>query len=81
MLNRIKSTFIILSLFIPFSLVYAEYEIYNELQKDVVIVESIWPSENFIEGLGINALVSSDPGHGIGGAVFHDTAIWIKTDS
>mgnify|MGYP002631456989 FL=1 len=56
-------------------------EIYNELQKDVVIVESIWPSENFIEGLGINALVSSDPGHGIGGAVFHDTAIWIKTDS
>ena len=36
MLNRIKSTFIILSLFIPFSLVYAEYDIYNELQADPV---------------------------------------------
>ncbi|NKB33171.1 MAG: molybdopterin-dependent oxidoreductase [Pseudomonadales bacterium] len=55
-------------------------EVYDDLQKDVVIVESIWPSENFVEGVGINALVSSDPGHGIGGAVFHDTAVWMSRE-
>lgn len=55
-------------------------ELYDELLKDVVIVESIWPSENFIEGVGINSLVSSDPGHGIGGAVFHDTAVWLRRE-
>ena len=53
-------------------------EVYDDLQIDVVIVESIWPSANFIEGVGVNSLVSSDPGHGIGGAVFHDTAVWLR---
>ena len=53
-------------------------EVYDDLQPDVVIVESIWPSANFIEGVGINALISADPGHGVGGAVFHDTAVWLR---
>lgn len=60
--------------------VLVHVEVYDELQKDVVIVESIWPNHQFIEGVGINALVSSDPGHGIGGAVFHDTAVWLRKE-
>ena len=60
--------------------VLVHVEVYDNLQKDVVIVESIWPNQNFIEGVGINSLVSSDPGHGIGGAVFHDTAVWLRRE-
>jgi anaerobic selenocysteine-containing dehydrogenase len=43
-----------------------------------VIVESIWPNGAFEEGIGINLLVSADPGFPAGGAVFHDTAIWVR---
>jgi anaerobic selenocysteine-containing dehydrogenase len=48
------------------------------LQPGVVVVESIWPNEAFPEGIGINALVSADPGPPNGGAVFHDTAVWVR---
>ena len=60
--------------------VLVHVEVYDDLQKDVVIVESIWPNKKFVEGVGINSLVSSDPGHGIGGAVFHDTAVWLRRE-
>ena len=58
--------------------VIVHVEVYDDLQPNVVIVESIWPSENFVEGIGINALISADPGHGKGGAVFHDTSVWLE---
>ena len=61
--------------------VLVHVEVYDDVQKDVVIVESIWPNNKFVEGVGINSLVSSDPGHGIGGAVFHDTAVWLQPNS
>jgi len=51
---------------------------FDGLQRGVVICESIWPSEAFVDGLGINALVSADRGEPNGGAVFHDTAVWIR---
>jgi anaerobic selenocysteine-containing dehydrogenase len=51
---------------------------FDGLQPDVVVVESVWPNAAFEEGLGINTLVSADPGAPRGGAVFHDTAIWIR---
>ena len=51
---------------------------FDGLQPEVVVVESIWPNGAFEEGLGINALVSADPGPPRGGAVFHDTAVWIR---
>jgi len=51
---------------------------FDGLQRGVVICESVWPSEAFVDGLGINALVSADPGAPNGGAVFHDTAVWIE---
>lgn len=51
---------------------------FDGLQKDVVIVEGVWPNHAFEEGIGINALTSEDRGSPAGGAVFHDTAIWVK---
>jgi len=45
------------------------------------VVESIWPNRYFPEGLGINALISDDPAPPNGGAVFHDTHVWIRPAS
>ncbi|WP_299399286.1 molybdopterin oxidoreductase family protein [Pelagibius sp.] len=53
-------------------------ELFDGLQPDVVVVESIWPNSAFEEGKGINLLISADPGPPAGGAVFHDTAVWLK---
>ena len=50
---------------------------FDGLQPDVVVVEGIWPNEAFEEGIGINALTSADRGAPAGGAVFHDTAVWL----
>ncbi len=52
--------------------------VFDGLQRGVAIVESIWPNAAFEEGVGINALISADPGVPNGGAVFHDTAIWVR---
>ena len=51
---------------------------FDGVQKNVVVVESIWPNSAFEEGLGVNALVGAEAGAPLGGAVFHDTAVWIK---
>jgi hypothetical protein len=37
------------------------------------LVDARW-----IEGLGVNALVSAEPGLPNGGAIYHDTAVWLK---
>ena len=47
-------------------------------QCGVIVVEGIWPNHAFKTGIGINALTSADPGWPIGGAVFHDTAVWVR---
>jgi anaerobic selenocysteine-containing dehydrogenase len=52
--------------------------LFDGLQPGVIVVESIWPSEDWHGGIGINALTSDDPAPPIGGAVFHDTAIWAR---
>ena len=51
------------------------------MQAGVVVIESIWPNADFIGGRGVNTLTSDDPAPPLGGAVFHDTAVWIKTAS
>lgn len=51
---------------------------FDGLQPGVIVVESIWPNDAFEGGVGINALTSADPGPPVGGAVFHDTAIWMR---
>jgi len=50
-------------------------------QRGVLVAESIWPSECFEGGIGINALTSDEPGPPFGGAVFHDTAVWMRAES
>ncbi len=50
-------------------------------QPGVVVVESVWPSEYYEGGIGINALTSDDPAPPIGGAVFHDTAVWMRAEA
>lgn len=52
---------------------------FDGLQPGVVVVESIWPNAAFEEGIGINTLISADAGAPRGGAVFHDTAVWLRT--
>ncbi|MBV8775882.1 MAG: molybdopterin-dependent oxidoreductase, partial [Alphaproteobacteria bacterium] len=51
---------------------------FDGLQPKVVIVEGVWPNAAFEEGIGINLLTSADPGPPQGGAVFHDTAVWLR---
>ena len=53
-------------------------KIFDGVQPGVVVCESIWPNDAFEDGVGINALTSADPGLPNGGAVYHDTAIWIR---
>ena len=48
------------------------------LQPGVLVVESVWPHAAFEGGIGINALTSDDPAFPNGGAVFHDTAVWMR---
>src|SRR3954451_15187254 len=51
---------------------------FDGMQPRVVIVEGIWPNHAFEEGIGINLLTSADPGLPGGGAVFHDTSVWLR---
>ena len=50
-------------------------------QPGTVIVESVWPNADFSGGMGINVLVSDEPAAPAGGAVFHDTAVWMRAAS
>jgi len=70
-------------------------EIFSGLQSGTVVCESLWPNCEFADVdtddsqagaastqpvLGINVLTSAEPGKPNGGAVFHDTAVWIRAD-
>ena len=56
-------------------------KVFDGLQPGVVVVEGIWPNKAFVEGLGINALIGADPAPPAGGAVFHDTAVWLRAET
>jgi anaerobic selenocysteine-containing dehydrogenase len=49
--------------------------------RGTVVVESIWPGSAF-GGLrhGINVLTSDEPALPEGGAVFHDTSVWLRSE-
>jgi anaerobic selenocysteine-containing dehydrogenase len=51
------------------------------MQPGVVIVESVWPNAAFEGGIGINALTSDEPAPPMGGAVFHDTSVWMRAEA
>ncbi len=52
---------------------------FEGVQRGTVVVESLWLNTDFRGGVGINALISAEPGKPNGGAVYHDTAVWIRT--
>ncbi len=54
---------------------------FDGVQPGVVVVESIWPNSAFAGGIGVNSLVGADAGAPNGGAVFHDSAVWVKPAS
>jgi len=47
-------------------------------QQGVVIVEASGRTSTSWTASASTALTSSDPGYPHGGAVFHDTAVWIR---
>jgi anaerobic selenocysteine-containing dehydrogenase len=55
--------------------------LFDGMQPGVVVVESVWPNQDFSGGVGINALTSEDPAPPLGGAVFHDTAVWLRAEA
>jgi len=52
--------------------------VFEGVQPGVVIVESIWPNEDFEAGMGINVLTGADPVAPVGGCAFHDNRVWIR---
>lgn len=55
--------------------------LFDGVQPGVIVVESIWPHADYPGGLGANALTSDTPAAPAGGAVFHDTAVWLRAES
>ena len=51
---------------------------FDGLQRGVIVIESIWPNSAFEGGIGVNSLIGADPGAPNGGAVFHDSAVWVR---
>ena len=58
--------------------VVVEARVVGGMQPGTVVVESIWPNADFADGMGINVLTSDAPAAPNGGAVFHDTAVWMR---
>lgn len=56
-----------------------EAKLFEGVQPGTVVVESLWPNHFFVDGVGINALTSAEAGKPNGGAVFHDTAVWVRS--
>ena len=58
--------------------VLLDVKIVSGQQPGTIVVESIWPNADFADGMGINVLTSDAPAAPNGGAVFHDTAVWMR---
>mgnify|MGYP001226026183 CR=1 FL=1 len=56
-------------------------QIFDGLQPDTVIVESIHPNSSFLGTMGINTLTGSDAAPPNGGAPYHDSSIWAKPEN
>ena len=58
-----------------------DWRAFDGVLPGTIVVESLWPNSDFEGGVGINALVSDEPVAPAGGAVFHDTAVWLRAES
>jgi anaerobic selenocysteine-containing dehydrogenase len=52
-------------------------QLFDGMQRRVVIAEGIHPNSAHRGGAGINTLIGSDPVRPFGGAAFHDTSVWL----
>lgn len=55
-------------------------EVCGGMQERTLVVESQWPNDAFLDGIGINLLVSAEPGLPAAGAAYHDTAVWLRRE-
>ena len=46
--------------------------------ETTIVVESIWPNRYWVEGQGVNVLLSAAAAPPNGGATIHDTAVWLE---
>jgi hypothetical protein len=46
--------------------------------RGALVVKDLWPGDAYPGGIGINVLTSAEPRWPNGGAVFHDTAVWLR---
>ena len=53
-------------------------KLFDGLLPGVVVIEGLWGNADFRGGLGVNVLVNDVAGKPDGGAVFHDTAVWVR---
>jgi anaerobic selenocysteine-containing dehydrogenase len=52
--------------------------IVESVKPGVLVSEGIWPPSAFLDGWGINVLVSDDSVAPYGGAAFHDVSVWAR---
>jgi anaerobic selenocysteine-containing dehydrogenase len=53
-------------------------KIFDGVNPGTVIAEGLWQNAAFNDGKGINTLTASEIAAPAGGAVFHDSAVWLK---
>ena len=52
--------------------------IFDGVNRGTIVVETLHPNGAYVRGIGINVLVGADPALPAGGAVFHDSAVWLR---
>ena len=57
-----------------------DLEANEEVQRGLVVVEGLWVNRAFPAAKGVNTLTSADAAFPNGGAVFHDTTVWVRAD-
>jgi anaerobic selenocysteine-containing dehydrogenase len=58
--------------------IHLHAKLFDGVLPGVTVIESLWGNADFRGGLGVNTLVSDEAGKPDGGAVFHDTAVWVR---
>jgi anaerobic selenocysteine-containing dehydrogenase len=53
-------------------------KLFDGLKRGVAISEGLFPNHLFVDGEGINVLTGADQVAPLGGAAFHDGAVWIR---
>jgi anaerobic selenocysteine-containing dehydrogenase len=55
--------------------------LFDGVRRGVLITESIWPNDAYVDGRGINTVTGAEAIAPYGGAAFHDNKVWIRPDA